>query len=162
MDSMEDNDTISTTSNGQPSNNLQKLISSIEEFKKEVYKTNILLHYKTKVLQEDEYTLADYKVEKDSNLVIFKGAGYTEKEYVPTEEELNRGYATIREVFADNLYFDEEVMKTSIIKHKGNADEAAIFLTNPDNVIAFTEAILKVFPILKKYLNKDKNCECNN
>ena len=134
MDSMEDNNTISTTSNGQPSNNLQKLISSIEEFKKEVYKTNILLHYKTKVLQEDEYTLADYKVEKDSNLVIFKGAGYTEKEYVPTEEELNRGYATIREVFADNLYFDEEVMKTSIIKHKGNADEAAIFLTNQDNV----------------------------
>lgn len=48
------------------------------------------------------------------------------------------------------------------IQQLGYKENPNDFLINPDNVIAFTEAVLKVFPILKKYLNKDKSCECNN
>ena len=79
-------------------------------------------------------TLADYKVEKDSTIIIFRASGFSNKEYVPTPEELQRGYQAIMDIFGENLYFNEEVMKASIIKHRGNAEEAALYLTNPDNV----------------------------
>ena len=46
------------------------------------------------------------------------------------------------------------------IQQLGYKENPNDFLTNPDNVITFTEAVLKVFPILKKSF--DKNCECNN
>lgn len=48
------------------------------------------------------------------------------------------------------------------IQQLGYEENPQDFLTNADNVLAFTEAVLKTFPILKKYLNKDKSCECNN
>ena len=134
INNMEDDNTISTTSNPSSSGDIKKLLLSIEEFKKEVYKTNISINYKNKVLQDGDYTLADYKVEKDSNLLIYKGEGYIEKEYKPTDEELKAGFAAIKDIFGDNLYFNEEVMRASIIKNKGNPEEAALFLTNEDNV----------------------------
>ena len=126
------NNIISTSSN---SNNiiLEKTLSSIDELKKEVYKTNILIQFKTKILQ-DEYTLADYNIENNNNLTIFKGSGYVEEEYKPTEDELKSGYEAIKLIFGENLYFNEEVMKASIIKHKGNSEDAALYLTVPDNV----------------------------
>ena len=108
-------------------------LSSIEDLKKEVYRTNILINYKNKILQ-DEYTLADYNIEKDSNLVVLKGSGHIEEEYKPTEDELKNGYEAIKMVFGENLYFNDEVMKASIIKHKGNSEDAALYLTVPENV----------------------------
>ena len=137
----EDNNNISTTSE-QNVNALKSTLSSIEDLKKEVYKSNILINYKNKVLQ-DEYTLADYNLENDSNLVILKGSGYIEEEYKPTEEELKAGYETIRLVFGENLYFNEEVMKASIIKHKGNSEEAALYLTESENVTNLQKEIEK-------------------
>ena len=129
---IEDNNTISIT-NGNNTITLENPLSSIEDLKKEVYKTNILINYKNKTLQ-DEYSLADYNIEKDSNLVILKGSGHFEEEYKPTEEELKNGYEAIKMVFNENLYFNEEVMKASIIKHKGNYEDAALYLTIPENV----------------------------
>ena len=127
-----DNNIISTSSN--PNNMiLEKTLTSIDELKKEVYKTNILIQFKNKILQ-DEYTLADYNVENNNNLTVFKGSGYVEEEYKPTEDQLKSGYEAIKLIFGDNLYFNEEVMKASIIKHKGNSEDAALYLTEPENV----------------------------
>jgi uncharacterized ubiquitin-like protein YukD len=66
----EDNNTISTVKQNP---DLQKTLNSVEDLKKEVYKTNIIIHYKTNVLKDD-YTLADYKVENNDNLIIMKGS----------------------------------------------------------------------------------------
>ena len=127
------NEDISTTSNGNNNIILENTFNSIEDFKKEVYRTNILINYKNKVLQ-DEYTLADYNVENNGNLIILKGSGYIEEEYKPTEEELKAGYQTIKILFDNNLYFGEDVMKAAIIKNKGNAEEAAVYLMQHENV----------------------------
>ena len=89
--------------------------------------------YKNKILH-DEYTLSDYNVENNSNLVILQGSGYKEEEYKPTDDELKVGYEVIRNIFGENIYFNEEIMKESIIKHRGNSEEAALYLTVPENV----------------------------
>ena len=122
-------------------NTPQKKITSIDELKKEVYKTNILINNKGKVLKDDEFTLADYNIENNANLLILKGSGFSEKEYQPTEEELKAGYETIKMVFENNIYFGEDVMKESIIKHKGNFEDAALYLTEPKNVKLLEEQI---------------------
>ena len=127
------NDNTISTSNNTSNIILEKPLMSIDELKKEIYKTNILINFKNNTLQ-DEYTLADYNVENNCNLTIFKGSGHVEEEYKPTEEELKSGYDAIKLIFGENLYFNEEVMKASIIKHRGNSEEAALYLTNPDNV----------------------------
>ena len=119
--------------NANNNNNLEKTLSTIDELKKEVYKTNILISYKNRILQ-DEFSLSDYKVENNANLTILKGSGFQEEEYKPTEDELKAGYEVIKHIFEDNIYFSEEVMKQSIIKHKGNSQEAALYLTVPENV----------------------------
>ena len=126
---MEDNNMIE-----ENKMNLLPNISSIDDLKKEVYKTNIIINYKNKVLQDDEFTLADYKVDNNDNLTILKGSGCSEQEYKPTENELKEGYETIKMVFQNNVYFGEDVMKESIIKHKGNFEDAALYLTEPQNV----------------------------
>ena len=110
-----------------------KYTLTMEQFKKEVYATNILINYKNTVLK-DEFTVADYKIEENSRLFIFKGNGNYEEEYVPSESELQEGYIGIKSIFGDNLYFGEDVMKASIIKHKGNIEDAGLYLTVPANV----------------------------
>ena len=122
-----------STSSGHNNMKLEETISNIEDFKKAIYKTNIIINYKTNVLK-DEYSLSDYNVEKNANLVILKGSGYTEEEYKPSEEEFKACYDAIKTIFGDNLYFDVEVMKESVIKHRGNAEDAALYLTDPENV----------------------------
>ena len=126
----EDNNTISTS---RPTPDLQKTLNSIEDLKKEVYKTNIIIHYKTNVLKDD-YTLADYKVENHDNLMIMKGAGYFEEEYKLTNEKLKEGKEAAKTVFGDNIGFSEEILKASIIKHKGDIEESILYLTVPENV----------------------------
>ena len=126
----EDNNTISTVS---PKADLQKTLNTVEDLKKEVYKTNIIIHYKTNVLKDD-YTLADYKVENSDNLIIMKGSGYLEEEYVLTDEKLKEGKEAVKTVFGDNNQFSEEIIKASIIKHKGDLEETTLYLTVPENV----------------------------
>ena len=128
----EPNGTISSTSNINNSN-IQNYLLSIDDLKKEVYKTNIIINYKTSVLKDD-YTLADYNIANNDSLIIMKGSGQSEGEYKPTEEELQAGYAAIKMVFGENFYFNEEIMKASIIKHRGNPEDAALYLTVPENV----------------------------
>ena len=117
----------------QENDNQFQNVLTLEQFKKMVYDSSIILTYKNTVLQDD-FTVADYKIEQDSKLLILKGGGKTEQEYVPTEEELNEGYTAIRTIFEENLYFGEDIMKAAIIKHKGNFEEAGIYLTVPANV----------------------------
>ena len=110
-----------------------KYTLTMEQFKKEVYATNIIINYKNTVLK-DEFTVADYKIEENSRLFIFKGNGNYEEEYVPSESVLQEGYIGIKSIFGESLYFGEDVMKASIIKHKGNIEEAGLYLTVPANV----------------------------
>ena len=106
---------------------------SMEQFKKIVYDSSIIISYKNTVLKDD-FLVADYHIEEKSTLLIFKGGGKKEEEFIPSEDLLKEGYIAIQSLFGDNLYFGEDVMKASIIKHKGNLEEAGLYLTNPDNV----------------------------
>ena len=129
----DNNNNIISTSSDPNDIILEKNITSLDELKKEIYRTNILVQFRTKILQ-DEYTLADYNIENNNNLTILKGSGYVEEEYKPTEDEFKSGFEAIKLIFGENLYFSEEVMKASIIKHRGNSEDAALYLTVPENV----------------------------
>ena len=78
--------------------------------------------------------VADYHLEENAKLLIHKGNGNYEDEYIPSEEELQNGYMGIKAIFGENLYFGEDVMKAAIIKHKGNIEEAGLYLTVKTNV----------------------------
>ena len=108
-------------------------ILTIDQLKKMVYNTNIMIHYKNAVLKDD-FMVADYHIEENSTLLIFKGGGKTEEEFVPSEDLLKEGYLAIKTIFGNSLYFGEDIMKASIIKHKGNIEEAGLYLTVPENV----------------------------
>ena len=110
-----------------------KMSLDMDTFKKMVYGTNIIINYKNAVLKDD-YTVADYHMEENAKLLILKGGGYTEEEFVPSEDLLTQGYSIIRDIFGENLYFGEDIMKASIIKHKGDLENAGIYLTDPENV----------------------------
>lgn len=129
MDIKEEDNTISTSSTPD----LQKTLNSVEDLKKIVYNTSIIIHYKNSVLKDD-FTLADYKVENNDNLIILKGSGFTEEEYKPTDEVLKEGYQAIKDAFGTNFCFSEEIMKASIIKHKGNFEESVLYLTDANNI----------------------------
>ena len=98
-----------------------------------VYYSSIIISYKNIVLKGD-FLVADYHIEDKSALLIFKGGGKREEEFIPSEDLLKEGYLEIKSIFGDNLYFGEDIMKASIIKHKGNLEDAGLYLTNPDNV----------------------------
>ena len=108
-------------------------ILTIEQLKKMVYDTNIMIHYKNTVLKDD-FFVADYHIEENSTLLIFKGGGKTEQEFIPSEELLKEGYLAIKTIFGNNLYFGEDIMKASIIKYKGDIENAGLYLTVPENV----------------------------
>ena len=106
---------------------------TMEQFKKMVYDSSIIISYKNTVLKDD-FLVADYHIEDKSTLLIFKGGGKKEEEFIPSEDLLKEGYQAIRSIFGDNLYFGEDIMKASIIKHKGNLEDAGLYLTSPENV----------------------------
>ena len=110
----------------------QDLIT-MDQLKKMVYNTNIMIHYKNTVLKDD-FTVAEYHIEENSQLLIFRGNGKSDEEYVPSEDTLREGYIAIKSIFGDSLYFGEDIMKASIIKHKGNIEDAGLYLTVPENV----------------------------
>jgi len=126
----EDNNTISTA---RAIPDLQKTLNSVEDLKKNVYKTSIIIQYKNNVLK-DEFLLADYKVENNDTLMIMKGSGYLEEEYKLTDEKFKEGKEAIKSAFGDNFHFSEEIMKACIIKHKGDLEESIIYLTSQENV----------------------------
>jgi hypothetical protein len=111
---------------------MQNLVS-MEQLKKMVYDTNIIINYKNTVLKDD-FTVAEYHIEENSQLLIFRGNGKNEEEYIPSEDILREGYTAIKSIFGESLYFGEDIMKASIIKHKGNIEEAGLYLTVPENV----------------------------
>ena len=100
---------------------------TMEQFKKMVYDSSIIISYKNTVLKDD-FLVADYHIEDKSTLLIFKGGGKKEEEFIPSEDLLKEGYQAIRSIFGDNLYFGEDIMKASIIKHKGNLEEIIIMI----------------------------------
>ena len=78
--------------------------------------------------------VADYDLEEKSELLIYKGNINCQDEYIPNEEELQIGYSCIREMFGENLYFGEDVMKEAIIKYKGNIKDVRLYLNDETNV----------------------------
>ena len=125
---------------------------TMDEFKKMVYNTNIMILYKNTVLKDD-FTVADCHLEENSKLLIYKGGGNYEDEYIPSEEELQNGYMAIKTIFGENLYFGEDVMKAAIVKFKGNYEEAGLYLTNKENV----EIIQKEIEDKKSKLEQKKD-----
>lgn len=132
---MNQRNNINTIEEEKTNNDNSGLINyvTMDQFKKMVYSTNIIILYKNSVLKDD-FMVADYHLEENAKLLIHKGNGNYEDEYIPSEEELQNGYMGIKAIFGENLYFGEDVMKAAIIKHKGNIEEAGLYLTVKTNV----------------------------
>ena len=58
---------------------------TMEQFKKMVYDSSIIISYKNTVLKDD-FLVADYHIEDKSTLLIFKGGGKKEEEFIPSED----------------------------------------------------------------------------
>ena len=125
---------------------------TMDEFKKMVYNTNIMILHKNTVLKDD-FTVADCHLEENSKLLIISGGGNYEDEYIPSEDELQKGYMAIKTIFGENLYFGEDVMKAAIVKFKGNFEEAGLYLTDKKNV----EIIQKEIEDKKSKLEQKKD-----
>ena len=143
--------TIEEEKTNSDNTNLVNYIT-MDEFKKMVYNTNIIILHKNTVLKDD-FTVADCHLEENSKLLIYKGGGNYEDEYIPSEEELQNGYMAIKTIFGENLYFGEDVMKAAIVKFKGNYEEAGLYLTDKTNV----EIIQKEIEDKKSKLEQKKD-----
>ena len=143
--------TIEEEKTNSDNTNLVNYIT-MDEFKKMVYNTNIIILHKNTVLKDD-FTVADCHLEENSKLLIYKGGGNYEDEYIPSEEELQNGYMAIKTIFGENLYFGEDVMKAAIVKFKGNYEDAGLYLTDKTNV----EIIQKELEDKKSKLEQKKD-----
>ena len=113
-------------------NNNFKPITNIEDFKKDVYKKNIIINYKNKVMEQGQ-TLADLNIKNGDSITVINSMGYQpQKQFEISDEQLKEGYSQMRLVFGDK--FNEEIMKTAIIKNEGDFEKAILYLCEPSNV----------------------------
>ena len=128
-----------------------KPITSIEDFKKDVYKKNIIINYKNKVMEQGQ-TLADLNVKNGDSITVINAMGYqTQKKCELSDEQLKEGYEQMRLVFGDK--FNEEVMKAAIIKNECDFEKAILYLCIPNNV----ENLLKEIEDSKKSIEQSED-----
>ena len=97
--------------------------------------TGIILQWKGKRLN-DGCTLNDYGIEENANVLVFKDDPmYREKEI--DNATLNRLVVDLKNIFD----YDEEILKLALKKNNANIEEATIYLTSEEHVIALKEEI---------------------
>ena len=97
--------------------------------------TGIILQWKGKRLN-DGCTLNDYGIEDNGNVLVFKDDPmYREKEI--DNATLNRLVVDLKNIFD----YDDEILKLALKKNNANIEEATIYLTSEEHVIALKEEI---------------------
>ena len=97
--------------------------------------TGIILQWKGKRLN-DGCTLNDYGIEENANVLVFKDDPmYREKEI--DNATLNRLVVDLKNIFD----YDEEILKLALKKNNANIEEATIYLTSEEHVMALKEEI---------------------
>ena len=128
-------------------------ITNLVELKNEIKTNNlIVLLYNSQVLKND-FTLDEYNIKDNDNIVILNGAcsDLNQEEFQMNEDQLKDAYQQIKVVFNDR--FNEEIMKASLYKQKGNITNAILYLAEDKNV---TELLKE---IENKKLNEPKKKE---
>ena len=130
-------------------------ISSFIEMKNLIINYNLITLYYNDQILKDEFTLADYDMKSGENILILNCMPtQNEQEFSMTEEQLKEGYEQIKVVFNDK--FNEEIMKEALYKHKGDIQNAIIYMTEESNVME----LLKEIEIKKNVPQKKEELIC--
>ena len=115
-------------------------ISSFIEMKNLILNYNLITLYYNDQILKNEFTLADYDMKSDENILILSCVpSQNEQEFSMTEEQLKEGYEQIKVVFNDK--FNKEIMKEALYKHKGDIQNAIIYMTEESNVMELLKEI---------------------
>ena len=122
------------------------LFFTADDIRQEVNKVGLNLLYQNQVLNND-YALDDYNVQNDEILVVEKNKQKinTNYEFQISDAELKEKCEQIKGIFSN---FDDEMIKLSIKKNRGDTEETIMFLTNETNI-----------EILKKEIEENKKKE---
>ena len=103
----------------------QPMISNLEELKNEIKKNNLMALFYNSIALKNDYTLADYNINENDDIIIFNGARADLQEFQMNEEQLKEAYQQIKVVFEDK--YNEEIMKEALYKEKGDIHNAIIY-----------------------------------
>lgn len=127
-------------------------ISSFIEMKNLIINYNLITLYYNDQILKNEFTLADYDMKSDENILILNSMpSQNEQEFSMTEEQLKEGYEQIKVVFNDK--FNEEIMKEALYKYKGDIQNAIIYMTEENNVMELLKEIENKKNVPKKKKN---------
>ena len=133
---------IYTCTNANPNMN----ITSVSQVKEEIKNNNSITLYYNDVILKDDFTLADYDIKSEENILILNsGAQQGGQEFSMSQEQLNEALNQISMVF--NERFSEEIMKEALYHQRGDIENTIIYLTDENNVMN----------LINEYENKNKN-----
>jgi hypothetical protein len=127
-------------------------MSNLDQLKNEIKKNNLIALSFNSVILHDYFTLDEYNIKNGDTITILNGActDLSEYNFNMNEEQLKDAYEQIRVVFNDK--FNEEIMKGSLYKHKGDIQNAILYLAEPENA----EALKKEIEDKKKHQPKKR------
>ena len=100
-------------------------IIDVEQFKKNIYQTGIILQSKGKILK-DNFKLSDYNLEDNSRIIVFK------------DDPVFKGGEINSEVIQNNLiqlknifdYIEDEILVEALKKNNGIIDDTILYLSD--------------------------------
>ena len=110
-------------------------ISTLAQVKDEIKNYNLMTLYYNDVILKDDFTLADYDMKSNDNILILNSGGGSQggEDFSMPKEQLNEAICQIQTVF--NERYSEEIMKAALYKHRGDIENTIIYLTDENNVM---------------------------
>ncbi len=101
----------------------------IQEYKQFIEENSLLLLYKGKILNNDKFTLKDYKFDNNGIVNIHKGENYS------TEMDVDE--STLREYISQVKFvfeLEDEIIKKALKKNNFKIEDTIIYLTDEANI----------------------------
>ena len=118
----------------------QVLTTSYSDMKNLIINFNLITLYYNEQILKNEFTLADYDIKSGENILLLSCMpNQNEQEFSMTDEQLKEGYEQFKVVFNDR--FNEEIMKEALYKHKGDIQNAILYMTEESNAMELLKEI---------------------
>jgi hypothetical protein len=108
----------------------------IQDYKHFIEENTILLIYKGKILNNDKFTLKDYKFENNGIVNIHKGENYSNE--IEIDEKTLKEYISQVKFICE---FDDEIIKRALKKNTYKIEDTIIYLTDEQNVASIQTEI---------------------
>lgn len=113
--------------NPSPPDNINMNI--INDYRPIIEENTILMLYKGKILNNDKFTLKDYKFDNNGIINIHKGENYS-TDFEIDQKTLNEYVNQVKFVFE----LDEEIIKRALKKNTYKIEDTIIYLTDETNI----------------------------